>query len=226
MPGRRKRSEQEGPRGSTPVHITSGFFQSLPPQGVQFVDVSFERRFPKPLQPIVGQSWQKSYPIWKHKLPPQHGLVIRDLEWTAFRNDNIGVGGPKKVEPGVLSESVGYQFLIGSRWKLNLNNNLQGAGSPFVATAGGNVGIGLQESSVPSGMDPTGASFSRRFGAQGGFVLYARPQEILESRFFAFASPPVDVLKISFRLNGWQVPSVLLDHLLSRGQWGLDGLKR
>ena len=211
---------------STPVRIMQGFFANLPPAGVQFFDRTFEQPFPNPLQPLAGSSWQKSYPLWRYKIPPQRALVIRNMQWTPYRNDNIGVGQPIAIPPGSVATSLGFQLLIGGRWKLDINNNLQGAGSPNLTVAGGgNVGIAFQEASVPSGMDPDGGSFSDRYGNQGGFVLYARPGELLESKFFAFAIPPVQILKVQFRINGWVVPSLLLDTLFETGQWGLDGLK-
>ncbi|HEY5658190.1 MAG TPA: hypothetical protein VIY27_10420 [Myxococcota bacterium] len=208
------------------MRIMQGFFAGLPPPGVEFFDRTFERPFPKPLQPIINKSWQKTYGIWKHDLPNQQALVIRDLEWIPYRNSTIGVNEPIPVASGVLSDSLGFQFLIGSRWEVNIKNNLQGVGSPNVAASSGNSGFSLQESSVPSGMDPTGGSFSRRYGAQGGFVLYARGGQRLESKFFAIKPPPVELLKIQFRISGWSVPSTLLDNLFEAGEWGLDNTKR
>jgi hypothetical protein len=209
------------PGGSAPVRIMGGFFANLPPRGVQFFDRTYDAAFPKPLVVVVGRSWQKGHLIWQEKVPANQVIVIRDLAWTAYRNNNIGVGEPTPIAPGSLSDSLGFQLSIGNRWTVDIKNNLQGAGSPTVTGSGGNLGIGQQEFSVPSAFDPLGSSFAARFGAQGGFAIYGRPGMLLESKFFAFNVPPVEVLKVQFRINAWLVPSQLFDHLERTGQWGL-----
>lgn len=214
------RGKDPGAR-SNPVRILGGFFADLPPSGVIFYDRHMERPFPKPLMPVVNESWQKGYEIWADSLPKQRTLIITDLSFTAYRNDNIGVGQPIAVPPGALSDSLGFQFTIGERWEIDIKNNLQGAGAGNVAAAGGNSGIGLQEFSVNGRMDPTGSSFSRRYGRQGKFALFCRGSQRMVAKFVAFQLPPVEIVKVTFDINGWEVPSNLLDHVMQTGEWGL-----
>lgn len=214
---------------STPVRIMQGFFAGLPPPGVMFFDRTFERPFPKPLQILQDSSWQAGYDIWSYDLPAQRTLIIRDLSWTAFRNDNIGVGTSTPVAPGALAESLGFQFLIGDRWTLDIKNNNQGAGSPIVQQGLqflGNGGVSVRETSVNGRTDPTGAPFSGRYGTASSFAMYAQGGQKLTSRFYAFRQPPVEVTKVQFNLNGWLVPKALWTNMLESGEWGLDNLRR
>jgi hypothetical protein len=198
-----------------------GFFAGLPPTGVQFFDRNFVRAFPKPLQVVATDSWQKGYDIWRKTLTDQTVLVIRDLSWTAFRNNNIGVGIPEPIDPGTLGGSLGFQLLIGDRWQLDIKNNRQGAGSATVNALGGNSGISNFDSNVNGRMDPTGAPFSARYGTASSFALYAQGGEELVSKFYAFAKPPIEVVAVQFNLNGWAVPKALWTHMLETGQWGI-----
>ncbi len=198
-----------------------GFFAGLPPPGVQFFDRTFTRLFPRPLQVVATESWQKGYLIWQKKLDPQRVLVIRDLSWTAFRNNNIGVGTPQPIAPGSLSASIGYQFLIGDRWQLDIKNNRQGAGSPTVNAIAGNTGISNFDTSINGRFDPSGAPFSGRYGTASSFAMYAQGGQELTSKFYVFDRPPVEVLSIQFNLNGWVVPKALWTHMLETGQWGI-----
>lgn len=215
------------PKRAHPVRIAEGgFFADLPPPGVQFFDRVYERAFPKPLQTIAGGSFQKGYDLWSKREDEQRVLIIRDIAFTAFRNDTIGVGRPIPVAPGVLSDSIGWQFTIGERWQIDIKNNQQGVGSPLQQQLGGGKGLGSTETNIAGRFDPLGGSFARRYGANGKFTLYAQPNERLNAKFFVMVPPPVELLKMQFRINGFSIPQALWIAALQTGAWGLYDMPR
>jgi len=192
----------------------SGFLDNLPPQSGTFFDRTYEQFFPKPLQTVIGGSFQKGYLLFRAAVRPNMGILVRDFSFQVFQASGIGQAMSVPVEPGNLSQFMGFEFTIGGRWSIDMSNNNQGAGSPLINTTG-QKGITNFDVSVLSRFDPIGSSAARRYGYHGQFAVYGWPGQEMLAKYWVFRQPPVEVQRVRFRINGWTMNDEVMRRIIA-----------
>lgn len=184
-----------------PVRVVNGFTTILPGRTRTFFQRQFFAKYPRPIQAGGPPGFPRRVEIARIQAPKRQSIVIRTVDFHAYRTTGIGTDDLREVSRGRSIGTLGFEFSKGNRGLTDFMTNLPGRGVPVLLSPG----QGGQAAAPIAGQGNTQQGVGRSTPDNPGesFAAYAMPGDLLKATAVVFKPPEFDLRLFEVTISGW-----------------------
>jgi len=183
------------------VRIVNGFTTILPGRTRTFFERQFFAAYPRPLQKAGPPPFPRAVTIASIEAPKQQSIVIRTVDFKAYRNAGIGPDDLRELSRGRSIGTLGFEFTRGNRGITDFATNLPGRGVPVLLSSGQSGTATAPRAG--NGKIKQGVGLATPNNPGESFAAYAMPGDNLIAKAVVFRPPNFDLRLFEVRISGW-----------------------